>query len=256
MKRNFLSENRKILVIVVVVILCVLGISFVAGYATRDNNSLNGEKQTEKNESLDLESISGYASEQISGIQLPDSLEETGLCIQSIGRYTGPFVEDGSDDPSVNLLSLIITNESDQMIEYAELVFKVNEDDDAVFKITSLPAGSSVLVQESNKKTFEDISCFALEQKMIAVNKDASLKNEILSISADQNTLHLKNRTKDSLGTVYVRYKNMLQDNLYMGGITYSCRFDDVGGNADVTQQTGHFIENYSVILDIVTESN
>ena len=79
---------------------------------------------------IDVEDIPGYVpgtsdGDQTNGLVLPYTIEGSGLCIRSIGSYTGPFVEDGSDRPSVNTLSLIVTNQSDAMIEYAELVFEL-----------------------------------------------------------------------------------------------------------------------------------
>ena len=150
-------------------------------------------------------------------------------------------------------MSLIVTNQSDAMIEYAELVFDADDQEDVVFKITSLPAGASVLVQECNQRTFDEHESLKLKDKMLAVNDDASMMQDKVSITAEGDVLHLINQTEENLETVFVRYKNLLQDDLYMGGITYSCRFDQVEAKADVEQRTGHFIEGNSVILDVVS---
>ena len=207
---------------------------------------------------IDVENIPGYVpgtsdGDQTNGLVLPYTIEGSGLCIRSIGSYTGPFVEDGSDRPSVNTLSLIVTNQSDAMIEYAELVFDTDDQEDVVFKITSLPAGASVLVQECNQRTFDEHESLKLKDKMLAVNDDASMMQDKVSITAEGDVLHLINQTEENLETVFVRYKNLLQDDLYMGGITYSCRFDQVEAKADVEQRTEHFIEGNSVILDVVS---
>ena len=78
-------------------------------------------------------------SKKVGGLKLPYKVSGTDLVIENIGQYTGPFVEDGSDMPKANVMSLLVTNTSKNVVQYGEIKIKINGEDTAVFKVTNLP---------------------------------------------------------------------------------------------------------------------
>ena len=64
------------------------------------------------------------------------SLSDQNLKVESIGGYAGPFLEDGSDEPMANVAAILLTNQSEQMLQIAEIDFQVNETETAHFKVT------------------------------------------------------------------------------------------------------------------------
>lgn len=185
----------------------------------------------------------------ICGVTLPYQVQGTPIIIEGIGQYTGPFVEDGNDEPEANVLAIVVRNGSDADVEYAEVHFSTGDGSEAVFHISTLPAGSGAVVLEQNKREYNAEETLTFADKLYAQAEEMSLMEDDVRVTAEDGALTLENLTDQSLGTVYVRYKNKLNDNYYLGGITYSCKFENVGAGDKITEQTKHFTVDGSTVL-------
>lgn len=185
----------------------------------------------------------------ICGVTLPYQVQGTPIIIEGIGQYTGPFVEDGNDEPEANVLAIVVRNGSDADVEYAEVHFSTGDGSEAVFHISTLPAGSGAVVLEQNKREYNAEETLTFADKLYAQAEEMSLMEDDVRVTAEDGALTLENLTDQSLGTVYVRYKNKLNDNHYLGGITYSCKFENVGAGDEITEQTKHFTVDGSTVL-------
>lgn len=210
----------------------------------------------QSSEASDWYNLPGYingaekdAEQTICGVALPYQVQDTPITIEGIGQYTGPFVEDGNDEPTANVLAIVVRNDSDADVEYAEVHFSTGDGSEAVFHISTLPAGSSAVVLEQNKREYNAEETLAFTDKLYAQAEDMSLMEDDVRVTAEDGALTLENLTDQSLGTVYVRYKNKLNDNYYLGGITYSCKFENVGAGDEITEQTKHFTVDGSTVL-------
>ena len=85
-----------------------LDASKIQGYSAKvgDSDKNDNSKETEK-------------AEQI-------VLSDSNLTVESIGAYSGSFIEDGSDEATKNVTAMLITNNSDQMLQVTLIDFKVN----------------------------------------------------------------------------------------------------------------------------------
>ena len=210
----------------------------------------------QSSEASDWYNLPGYingaekdAEQTICGVALPYQVQDTPIIIEGIGQYTGPFVEDGNDEPEANVLAIVVRNGSDADVEYAEVHFSTGDGSEAVFHISTLPAGSSAVVLEQNKREYSAEETLAFADKLYAQAEEMSLMEDDVRVTAEDGALTLENLTDQSLGTVYVRYKNKLNDNYYLGGITYSCKFENVGAGDEITEQTKHFTVDGSTVL-------
>ena len=210
----------------------------------------------QSSEASDWYNLPGYingaekdAEQTICGVALPYQVQDTPIIIEGIGQYTGPFVEDGNDEPTANVLAIVVRNDSDADVEYAEVHFSTGDGNDAVFHISTLPAGGSAVVLEQNKREYNAEETITFADKLYAQAEEMSLMEDDVRVTAEDGALTLENLTDQSLGTVYVRYKNKLNDNYYLGGITYSCKFENVGAGDEITEQTKHFTVDGSTVL-------
>lgn len=210
----------------------------------------------QSSEASDWYNLPGYingaekdAEQTICGVALPYQVQDTPIIIEGIGQYTGPFVEDGNDEPEANVLAIVVRNGSDADVEYAEVHFSTGDGSEAVFHISTLPAGSSAVVLEQNKREYSAEETLAFADKLYAQAEEMSLMEDDVRVTAEDGALTLENLTDQSLGTVYVRYKNKLNENYYLGGITYSCKFENVGAGDKITEQTKHFTVDGSTVL-------
>lgn len=180
-----------------------------------DQNMGNALKPEEVREN----EITGFTDADI--LPLGDLGE--GLTITRAGSYTGQFVEDGKNLPTENVLSIVVTNHSDRFVEHAQIA-AVSGTRTAIFKLTSLPAGQSVLVMEKNNSCCEKDMTFdrVVLQTVTKPDREFSLYPDVFEIKAADGVVNLINKTEIAYpGKIAVYFKNA-QDGIYIGGITYT----------------------------------
>lgn len=196
-----------------------------------------------------INGVQGDEQQKVCNIELPYYIQDTPIVIEGIGQYTGPFVEDGSDEPTANVLAIVIKNNSDTVIEFAELTFRVNSTESAVFQMSTIPAGKSAVVLEKDAREYRADDRMDFGDKLYAKKDSLSLMEDRVAVSAEEGVLTVTNLTQENLGTVYVRYKTRINDQYYLGGITYSCRVENVDAGQTADKETRHFNTGESQIL-------
>lgn len=259
-------KNKKNLFVLLIIFVLILICCVYFNTTKKDNSDYKVDYLNEENSSIDFEdnsflnNLPGYINgakqneEQIvCGIELPFSIPDTPLVIEGIGQYTGPYIEDGKDEPVANALALVIRNTSDTMVEFGEIDFNLNNGTEAVFQVSTLPAGKGALILEKNNLEFNRDSILTFTDKMYAEKEDLSLLGDKVKINAEDKTLFVENLTKEDLGTVYVRYKQKINDDIYLGGITYSCKVEGMTAKASKEVKTQHFSKKGSQIVMVET---
>ena len=219
------------------------------------NNEVKVENVEKPSEgSAKVSEISGFNyddSKKVGGLELPYQVDGTDLVIENIGQYTGPFVEDGSDTPKANVMSLLVTNNSKKVVQYGEIKLKINGNDTAVFKVTNLPSGTSTLVMEStgNIEFNEDDKYKCLDSVQADLDKMSLNENKIKIVKKEDGTIGIKNVSDKDFETVYVYYKYFQKGGAYLGGITYRVKFENVKAGKTAEEKTSHYSKDFSDIL-------
>lgn len=210
-----------------------LDASKIQGYSAKvgDSDKNDNSKETEK-------------AEQI-------VLSDPNLTVESIGAYSGSFIEDGSDEATKNVTAMLITNNSDQMLQVALIDFQVNSNETASFKVTNLPAGTSTLVLESNKREFSDKDTYTYGNAATGYMDQPTLEEDKVELKTENGKITLKNKTDKELKTVYVYYKYMQIGGAYLGGITYRTPFENVGAGKEAEAVAAHFNPDSSQIMGV-----
>lgn len=204
-------------------------------------------------DTLDVSKIQGYSAkvgvedktEKSEQIVLSDS----NLTVESIGAYSGSFIEDGSDEATKNVTAMLITNNSDQMLQVALIDFQVNSNETASFKVTNLPAGTSTLVLESNKREFSDKDTYTYGNAATGYMDQPTLEEDKVELKTENGKITLKNKTDKELKRVYVYYKYVQIGGAYFGGITYRTPFENVGAGKEAEAVAAHFNPDSSQIM-------
>ena len=220
----------------------------IQGFTAAGENVLSSTDTTEddtdsKSDSKDSE----QDSSAVSDITLADS----NLTVEAVGSYSGNFLEDGSDEPTANVAAMLITNNSDKMLQIAEISFKVNEKDTAVFKVTDLPAGTSTLALESNKREFSEEDAYTYGETATAYIEQPSLEEDKFELETEDGKITLKNKTDKSYEKVYVYYKYVQIGGAYLGGITYRTPFENVPAGGETEAVAAHFNPESSKIMAV-----
>ena len=212
-------------------------------------------------DTLDASKIQGYSAKVGDSDKKDDSkdtekaeqivLSDSNLTVESIGAYSGSFIEDGSDEATKNVTAMLITNNSDQMLQVALIDFQVNSNETASFKVTNLPAGTSTLVLESNKREFSDKDTYTYGNAATGYKDQPTLEEDKVELKTENGKITLKNKTDKELKTVYVYYKYMQIGGAYLGGITYRTPFENVGAGKEAEAVAAHFNPDSSQIMGV-----
>lgn len=179
-------------------------------------------------------------------------LSDPNLTAEVIAKYAGSFVEDGTNTATADVTAMVITNNSEQMLQIGVVEFQVNGSETAEFTVTNLPAGASALVMENSRRTFHDGDDFSYGKVASSYIDMPSLESDKFDILEGDGKLTLVNKTGESYGKVYVYYKYVQLGGAYLGGITYRVPFENVPANGQVESVAGHFRPDGSKIVGVV----
>jgi hypothetical protein len=174
-----------------------------------------------------------------------------GLVITDMGSYTGPFMEDGSDARVSNVLMIVVSNCSSELLQYAQISLS-GPDGTATFTVTTLPPGASVLLLEKNRMQDSSDLEFtsAAAEHVVFFQDDQTIHTDWFSFEANDGGITVTNVSGSAItGDIEIYYKRLVDGQLY-GGITYMARLSD-GLGVDETRQiaTVHFSAAESVIM-------
>lgn len=209
---------------------------------------------------LDVSKIQGFTEKSVdnstesetSKSQNPAvTLSDSNLKVEAIGSYSGNFIEDGSDEPILNVAAMLITNNSEQMLQIAIVTFEVNETETASFKVTDLPAGTSTLVLEENKREFKDEDSYTYGEAATGYMEQPTLEEDKFELTTEKGKIILKNKTDQDYDKVYVYYKYVQLGGAYFGGITYRTPFENVPAGGEVEAIAAHFNPDSSKIMAV-----
>lgn len=263
-------KQKKKLGIIIAVAIAIIVVGVVILFALKANKSSSQKETKETNEyeivkpgkdTLDVSKIQGYSAKVGDSDKKDDSkdtekaeqivLSDSNLTVESIGAYSGSFIEDGSDEPTKNVTAMLITNNSDQMLQVALIDFQVNSNETASFKVTNLPAGTSTLVLESNKREFSDNDTYTYGNAATGYMDQPTLEEDKVELKTENGKITLKTKTDKELKAVYVYYKYMQIGGAYLGGITYRTPFENVGAGKEAEAVAAHFNPDSSQIMGV-----
>ena len=148
-----------------------------------------------------------------------------GFEITDVGSYTGMYMEDGSDEIVSGVLMIVVTSTSDKTLQYAKITMPAGETD-AVFELSTLPPGESVVLLEQNRMAYDKNLGydFATAENVAFFQQEPSLMEDTFKLQILDGVINVTNISdKDIDGEIVVYYKNSATD-LYYGGITYRSR--------------------------------
>ena len=175
-----------------------------------------------------------------------------GLTIEKTGKYTGKYMEDGTDDEVEDVMFIVLKNNSSKDLQYADIKL-YKDDEEFLFTASNIPSGDSVMLLEKNRKSAEKKITSAKPESVVFFKSNMSLQRSLFKIQELDGAINLINISgRDINEDIYLYYKNG-GDGLYLGGITYLAKVTGGIKKDEVKQlSTKHFKNNYSEIVDIV----
>ena len=187
------------------------------------------------------------------GISFPCQIPGYDMTIERIAPYDGMFVEDGSNADAQNVAMLLVKNDGDFPVEYAQIRVMC-EQEELLFDISALPAGEQLVVQEKNGKTIAESKATSASALVVQrANMEMSEGKVQVSDNGD-NTLTIKNLTNETIPTVRVFYKYYMEnEDLFVGGIAFTARISRLGAGTSVTIQPSHYTSQSSRVVMVLT---
>ena len=163
------------------------------------------------------------------------------LYITDIGKYTGVYMEDGTDEFVSNVMMIILKNESETALQLARINLQFS-DFTANFEVTNLPAGESVVLLEKNRHEYVEESYIrATAENVLFFSESMSLREDQVKLSGVNGAITVENLTDQVMGEIYIYYKNSATD-LYYGGITYRAKVEaGLKPGKSTTVMTNHY---------------
>lgn len=175
------------------------------------------------------------------------------LKLHSFHSYTGMYMEDGSDEILSGIAMAILTNESENDLQYAKFTVAY-EDEVCTYAATNLPAGASVVLLEQERKALPIGEPVSTQVENVAFfEAPMNVHSGIFEISGMEGVMNVKNISdKDIDGDIFVYYKYSSAD-LFYGGITFRIRIEGGLKAGNLYQSvTAHFDPARCTIVDIV----
>lgn len=187
------------------------------------------------------------------GIQFPCAVPGYDLVIEKLAPYQGMFVEDGSNVQVDEVAMLLLHNEGDQPLEFAQIVVEY-EGESLLFEVSALPAGERAVVQEKTGKPVPDTAPKS-SGALVVHRASLEMSSEQVSVRDNgNNTLTITNLTDQPISTVRVFYKYYMEDqDLFVGGIAFSMRLTRLGAGASVTVQPSHYTSETGRVVMVLT---
>lgn len=200
------------------------------------------------------EQSSDTASNPIPTISFPYAIEGSDLVVEQIRTYSGYFLEDGSDREVSDVAVIVLTNNGADL-EFAGIGISQGTRNLA-FSASQIPAGATIIIQEQNGAAFDMDDPYYSATATTTPTDGFAMSREYVSVKDNgDNTFTVRNITDRTLSKVQIFFKNYLSDeDVYVGGITYSITLEDVEDGTEVDVRSDHYDSRYSTIVEVLAE--
>ena len=172
------------------------------------------------------------------------------ITCDAFGRYSGQYVEDGRDEPIESVATILVTNQSDEYLEYATLTFDI-DGNAGNFIVTGLPPGASAWVMDASRLVIESGAAFTYLECVSSFRDDVNTSSEKINLTADGNMMSATNLSDETLEEVVVYYRVKHTDGNYLGGVTYTANFGTLEPGASIEVLAGHYSAANSEVVRV-----
>ena len=210
------------------------------------------QAQSDEQKDSDKEDVKDGKNES-KGPTFPYAIPNTNLVVQKFSEYDGVYFEDGSDVEVKDVSAMLVTNAGDKEIEYAEITVK-NGTQQMMFKVSTLPAGKTVVVQESNQAAYQDLKDTNFHAECVEVDALEMSEGKIKVEETRDGGLIVTNLTDKDIPCVRLFYKfYMEEEDIFVGGITYVSKVTGLAAKSSQEVTPKHYAVGSSKIMMIRT---
>lgn len=167
--------------------------------------------------------------------------------VLSMGLYDGPYPEDGSGEPVESIAVILVENDSDTQLQFAELHYRIDERD-ALFRVSELPPGEKTLAVEYHRLVATPASVWKAAPEADLLVYLAAEPPEGLEFRCEQaGRLSIKNVSGKAAGFDLI-YKQRGKDGIFTGGIAYHVAVPVLQAGERAVLEAPHFTEDAVIV--------
>lgn len=240
-RRKRRKRKTKKLLLTVIAALVVSGI-IIAVFVCKKDAADNKEK----------DSGIKVVTDEEAGLDAGYSIEVT-----EIGSYSGPYMEDASDQDVADVMMIRVRNTGEEPIQYAEVTIFSEGEEAGLFKFSSLMPEETMLVLEADKQIYDKEEGYsqAVASNVALFQNEPSMYADMFEIQSLDGGFNITNiSSQDIEGEIVIYFKDCERDVL-MGGITYRGRIEGGLKMGEVRQvMSSNFTENNTRIMFITID--
>lgn len=178
--------------------------------------------------------------------------EEQGICVMSACRMK-PDEEGASFSGNEDTAGIVVCNNSDKTLQYAEITASFSDGASHLYKISTLPPGEACFVAEEYNSPYRELATgfFGFEIRNIAFFlEEPSVYSDRLQFSGTDGILNVKNISEADIADDIIIYYKDYTDSHLASGKTY--RVTVKGGllSGEIKQiAANHYRQNGSMIM-------
>lgn len=186
-------------------------------------------------------------------ISFPYSIPGTDLVIKAINSYDGVFVEDGSNRQVTGISAMVLVNNGEKDISYADIVLQQGKTE-LRYKATCIPAGATLVVQEISAAKYVEAE-YVLSTVDVSAGTEFGMAEALIKVEEVENgTLLITNLTAETISGIHLYYKFAYEmGEIYVGGITYSVQIANLEPGKPQKVTATHFATGFSEVVMIST---
>lgn len=189
------------------------------------------------------------AETEDTGLMFPYTVDGENLEIGSLFQYSGPNPDCGNEQGE-DVGSIQLTNKSGKYLETADITINLANGTAYVFHVEGLPDGKTVLALDTTNQTYDGKSGAADIEAEAAYSDNASLKEDALSVSNDEEGIHLTNISGEELKNINVKY-HCDMDDMYFGGLCYEGTVESLAAGEDTVLDTSECHMGEAAVVNI-----
>lgn len=178
--------------------------------------------------------------------------ESQGICVMSNCKMKADK-EDASMSVSEDIAGIVVMNDSDRTLQYAEITASFSDGTTHLYKISTLPPGEVCFVSEENNAPYRELTTgfFGFEITNVAFFiEEPSIHSDKFQFSGADGILNIKNISdSDITDNIVVYYKDYENSHL-ANGTTYRVTVDGGVRAGEIKQvMASHFRQGASMIM-------
>ena len=186
-------------------------------------------------------------------ITFPKIIGSTGLVMERLSSYEGPFLEDKSNEEVSDVACLIIRNQGPRVVSCAKINLHCN-DKSYYFELWDIPNGESVVVLDRNRTKYHQTVIISASASIMYA--DAPLNNaEVIISEQGMGQVVISNISNCAMDNLVLCHKGYDSScSLYLGGITHYKKCPKIESGETIVITPEHYANGYSRILWIRSE--